>query len=81
MHRYSVKVRNTVYLWGSAGITVNMTDSLLLQVRNDVLGEPVRIETQPAGLAPTTIGTLQPGESFEQAIQLRHQRFLLVEFD
>lgn len=61
---YSVTVRGLRYLWGSAGITQNLTfeNPLILHVANDRAGEPVTIGTQVAAGAKTDLGTLQPGE-------------------
>ena len=68
---YQVRVRGTMFLWGSGGITVNqMFDKpLLLHIRNNVFGELVAIGTQAAGSAPTPLGTLWPGECLSIAIQ------------
>jgi hypothetical protein len=61
---YKVRVRETMYLWGSAGVTENIMfhTPLLLHIRNDVFGEPVTFGTQVASGTQTPIGTLQPGE-------------------
>jgi hypothetical protein len=68
---YEVRVRGTMYLWGSAGITVNSTfdKPLLLHVRNNVFGEVLTLGTQVAGGAQTPLGTLQPGETMSVPIQ------------
>jgi hypothetical protein len=68
---YQVRVRGTIYLWGSAGITVNTTfdKPLLLHVRNNVFGEVVTVGTQVAGGPQKPLGTLQPGEALSIAIQ------------
>jgi hypothetical protein len=68
---YEVRVRGTVFLWGSAGITANTTFSkpLLLHVRNNLFGEVVTVGTQVAGGAQTALGTLQPGECLSIPIQ------------
>jgi hypothetical protein len=68
---YEVRVRGTIFLWGSAGITVNATfdKPLLLHVRNNVFGEAVTVGTQVASGAQTTLGTLQPGECVSIPIQ------------
>jgi hypothetical protein len=65
MTSYDVKVRGTVYLWGSSGITVNLAWPLLLVVQNDVTGDEVTIvtETTTTG-SQKTYGTLQPGECY-----------------
>jgi len=68
---YDVRVRGSMYLWGSAGITQNITfdKPLVLHVRNDVFGEAIGIGTQVASGAQTTIGTLQPGECVSVPLQ------------
>jgi hypothetical protein len=68
---YEVRVRGTIFLWGSAGMTMNagFDKPLLLHVRNNVFGEPVKIGTQVAGGPQTTLGTLQPGECLTIQIQ------------
>lgn len=59
-----------MYLWGSAGITVNMTfdKPLLLHIRNNVFGLPIELHTQTTS-GTTTLGTLKPGEALTIAIQ------------
>src|SRR5271165_6149475 len=61
--RYTVRVRATMYLWGSAGVTKDITfeKPLLLHIRNDVFGEPIMFGTKVAG-AQTILGNLLPGE-------------------
>jgi hypothetical protein len=68
---YEIRVRGTMYLWGSAGVTKNVKfdKPLLLHVRNDVFGEVVTFGTQVASGTQTTIGTLQPGECVSVPIQ------------
>jgi hypothetical protein len=66
---YEVRVRGTqMYLWGSAGITVNATFAkpLLLHVRNNVFGQPITLYTSASS---TPLGTLQPGETYTIPIQ------------
>jgi hypothetical protein len=65
MYSYDVKVRDTMFLWGSSGVTVNLSWPLLLVIRNDVFGEPVTFgtETTTTG-SQKTFGTLQPGECY-----------------
>ena len=65
MYSYEVKVRDTMFLWGSAGVTVNLGWPLLLVIRNDVHGDPITFgtETTTAG-SRKTFGTLQPGECY-----------------
>ena len=66
-----VRVRGTMYLWGSAGITTNVMFHLplLLEVHNDISGEPVTVGTETATGVRTTLGTLQPGERYTISIQ------------
>ena len=68
---YCVRVRGTVYLWGSGGVTRNMTfpNPLLLHISNDTFGEPVTLSTETSAGAPTILGTLQAGEHFTIPIQ------------
>lgn len=63
---YRVKIldRDT-YLWGSAGITVNLGVQLLLCIRVDEFGEPITIGTETTSPGSRkTFGVLQPGESY-----------------
>jgi len=68
MHGYEVKVRGTIndlaYLWGSKGITANLQWPLLLSLRNDILGDPIELNTETAEGLKSSIGTLQPGECY-----------------
>jgi hypothetical protein len=68
---YRVKVRGTVHLWGSAGITQDMTfpNPLLLHISNDTFGEPVALGTETVAGAHSAIGTIQPGEHLTIPIQ------------
>lgn len=62
---YLVRVRaQTIYLWGSAGITANstFTPELLLHIRNDPHGEEITLGTQKAAGAQTPVGSLRAGE-------------------
>lgn len=61
MYGYSVKVRGTVYLWGSSDVAVQLTTPLLLIIRNDLLGDPVTLGCDTSD-GETHLGTLQPGE-------------------
>lgn len=73
MYRYKVKVRATMFLWGSAGLTQNVsfpqTFLLVLHIRNDQFGEPVTFGTQSIDGTHNTIGTLNAGESCSIPIQ------------
>ena len=68
---YRVRVRETTYLWGSAGIKNNASfpSPLILHVHNDPAGQPISISTQTADGTVTLLGTLQPGELFSISIQ------------
>lgn len=61
---YEIKVRGTMYLWGSAGITENIKfeKPLLLHIYNDLFGEVITFGTHKASSTKEIIGTLQPGE-------------------
>lgn len=61
---YEIKVRGTMYLWGSDRITQNIVfdKPLLLHIHNDLFGEDITFGTQTASKTQETIGTLQPGE-------------------
>jgi hypothetical protein len=69
---YKVRVRGTLYLWGSAGITTDITfpSPLLLHICNEKHGEAITFGTQVAAGTQTTMGTLQPGECVSIPIQL-----------
>ncbi len=68
---YSLRVRGSAFLWGSAGIANDLSfdKPLILHVRNDPTGEPIAIETVAASGARHKIGTLGPGESVSLPIQ------------
>jgi hypothetical protein len=67
---YSVKVRGTRYLWGSAGLTKNVTfgKPFILHVANDLAGQPVTIGTRVAAGTNTDLGTIQPGECLSVSV-------------
>jgi len=69
--RYEVKVRGTMYLWGSSGITHDLTFSkpLILHVNNDTFGERITVGTQVASGAKSTLGTLEAGECVSIPVQ------------
>ena len=84
MYSYDVKVRGTVppiYLWGSPGILSNLHWPLLLSLKNDVVGDAIKIHTEDADGQQTVIGTLQAGECYTlpllglQAISQRGELF------
>ena len=60
-----------MFLWGSAGITTNISFAkpLLLHLRNDRFGEPITIGTRVAAGTQTGLGTLQPGECISIPLQ------------
>jgi hypothetical protein len=68
---YEVRVRETVYLWGSAGLTEDITfpRPLLLHIRNDDFGEPITIGTQVASGTRTSLGMLAPSQCVSIPIQ------------
>jgi hypothetical protein len=68
---YEVRVREKVYLWGSAGITENMTFArpLLLHVHNDDFGEAITIGTRVASGTETSFGTLEPSQCLSIPVQ------------
>jgi hypothetical protein len=69
---YKVRVRETpIYLWGSAGVTENLTFTkpLILHIHNDVFGEPITFGTQVASGTQTPYGSLQPGECVSIPLQ------------
>jgi hypothetical protein len=68
---YEVRVRGTMFLWGSGGLTQNIefNKPILLHIRNDVFGEVITFGTRVASGTQTTIGTLQPGECVSIPLQ------------
>lgn len=68
---YEIRVRGTMYLWGSAGLTKNITfdKPLLLHIRNDVFGDAVTIGTRDAAGTTTTYGTLEAGQCVSVPVQ------------
>jgi hypothetical protein len=70
---YEVKVRGEreTHLWGSAGITNDITfdKPLLLHIHNDLFGEKITFGTRKASGTKETIGTLEPGECVSILIQ------------
>ncbi|HTV91512.1 MAG TPA: hypothetical protein VMG98_02220 [Verrucomicrobiae bacterium] len=63
---YRVRVRNgaNIFLWGSAGLVVDITfpKPLFFHIRNDLFGDALTIATQTAGGSTTNYGTLARGE-------------------
>ncbi|MGB8407087.1 MAG: hypothetical protein WCE30_23810 [Mycobacterium sp.] len=70
---YVLRVRGAtpMFLWGSAGITVDLKfdKPLLVHVRNDAFGEVITLGTRSAGGTEKSIGTLQPGECVSLPVQ------------
>ncbi|MBB3282771.1 hypothetical protein [Mitsuaria sp. BK037] len=68
---YSVKVRGTRYLWGSAGLTTNLTfgKPFVLHIANDQAGEPVTIGIRVAAGNETDLGTIAPGECLSVPVE------------
>ena len=68
---YEVRVRGTMYLWGSSHITKDLTfnQPLLLHIRNNVFGEIITVGTLVASGATSSIGELYPGECVSISIQ------------
>lgn len=68
---YWLRVRGSAFLWGSAGIAHDIVfdKPLLLHVRNDPTGDPLKLETVAASGARHAIGTLGPGECVSLPIQ------------
>jgi hypothetical protein len=68
---YRIRVRGTKYLWGSGGITqdISFASPLILHVGNDLFGQPVTLATQTAAGTTNKLGTLQPGECVSIPIQ------------
>ena len=78
MYTYRVKVLNKVFLWGGAGIKVNLTEPLFLSCRVDEIGDPVDLSFVVMGAGalphppvPVAIGTLQQGETITISLQGR----------
>ena len=46
MIEYRIRVRGTTYLWGSAGVTVNLGWPMFLTIRNDDYGEVISFSTE-----------------------------------
>lgn len=63
---YHVRVRGRKFLWGSAGITVDVKFSPppVLHIWNDTFGETIAIGTHKANGTHRMLGELRPGEHF-----------------
>jgi hypothetical protein len=68
---YRLRVRGSAFLWGSAGIAHDIVfdKPLILHVRNDPTGDPLKLETVAASGTRHAIGTLGPGECVSLSIQ------------
>jgi hypothetical protein len=68
---YTLRVRAATYLWGSAGLTrdVSFQRPLHLHVRNDDFGEPITIATRTASGAKANFGSLGAGECLTVPVQ------------
>jgi hypothetical protein len=68
---YEVRVRGTMFLWGSSLITTSpaFDKPLVLHLRNNVFGEVVTVGTQGGPSGPVTYGNLKPGECLSIPIQ------------
>jgi len=62
MFQYVVRVREKVYIWGSADFSAALTETLFLHINNDRLGDQVTVASESGPGAPTPLGTLRPGE-------------------
>ena len=60
---YEIKVRGKMHLWGSAGITkdISFDKQLVLHIHNDLFGEEITLGTQNAS-GTRELGTLKRGE-------------------
>jgi hypothetical protein len=60
-----------MYLWGSAGLTVNVSfdKPLILHIRNELFGELITLGTETANGVKTNLGALQPGECVSLPVQ------------
>ena len=70
-HEFRRRVRGTIYLWGSSGLTqdVNFTRAPVLHIHNDLFGEQITVGTQQSGGPMTALGTIDPGECLSISIQ------------
>ncbi len=65
------RVRETVYLWGSASLKAdaNFGHPPIIHIRNAKHGDAVTIETVTAAGGSTQIGSLDPGETISLELQ------------
>jgi hypothetical protein len=68
---HEIRVRETKYIWGSAGIGENLhfDSPLLVQILNDTYGEPITIGTEASDGTRAIVGSLQAGESVAIPVQ------------
>ena len=68
---FDVRIYGTVFIWGSASLTVDLTfdKAILLHIRNDLHGSPVALGTRTASGTQTSLGSLQPGECVSIPVQ------------
>jgi hypothetical protein len=80
---YEVRVRGTIYLWGSDTLTENIkfTKPLLLHIRNDVFGEDITLGTQTSTGTKTNMGVLKPGQCVSIPVQNISGVFATCDFD
>ena len=70
-HEFRRRVRGTIYLWGSSGLTqdVHFARTPVLHIHNDLHGEQITVGTQTSGGGKSTLGTIDPGECLSVSIQ------------
>ncbi len=62
-HDYRLRVRGTIYVWGSANMApITFPNPMLLYIHNDLFGEQITVGTQTSGGPLQPLGTLDPGE-------------------
>jgi hypothetical protein len=62
-HDYRLRVRGTIYLWGSANMSpINFPTPMLLYIHNDLFGEQITVGTQTGTGPLLPLGKLNPGE-------------------
>jgi hypothetical protein len=68
---YDVRINGTVFIWGSASLTTDLTfdKPLLLHIRNDLYGVPVALGTQNAAGTVLNLGSIGPGEGVTIPVQ------------
>lgn len=80
---YEVRVRGTMYLWGSAEVTHNIrfAKPLVLHILNDTFGEAITFGTRVASGTQTTLGTLKPGQCISLPVHDISGIFATCEFE